>query len=382
MENKDQQDIQLDQVASVPPTSKSLPKLLLFIGLVLILVAISISVGVQIGKNQASGQKLQGAQNKTNNLMQDTLKQEEEDLEVQAELIDPIEYSNSELGIWFKYPKSWSVIPLTKALMVCPSDYSTNEESARECFTIEKETRSFAKYIADLEESVGFKINFNHSMLRYSDGVAIYHVFNERGRDNKWFSISYITDMKADFSFVVTSSTPWNDYGYHLEPQILETIRFPGQIVEVVDWETYSNISANFSINYPVGWRKVESPNMVGFGPQAIPEDVTWTVLFYNKSEKTITQVKAEIGKQFIDREQTEETIILGNITATKLVTTTDEYPDWYSVTIIVEGGDILYVIGNGAQKDIGLNQMLLERTGKEYNLSFEDFSSSFRLNK
>jgi hypothetical protein len=105
-------------------------------------------------------------------------------------------------------------------------------------------------------------------------------------------------------------------------------------------------------------------------------------VSFYNKSEKTISQIKDEVGKQFSDRKQTDETIVFNGLTATKVVTTTNQYPDWYSVTIIIDNGNMLYAIGNGAQTDKALNDMLLKRTGKNYNISFEDFYTSFRLTK
>lgn len=148
------------------------------------------------------------------------------------------------------------------------------------------------------------------------------------------------------------------------------------------DWQVYLNTQANFSINYPKGWRKVESANWAGFGPQEVGEDVVWGVSFYNKSEKTATQIKDDIGKQFPDRKQIEETVTNKGQTAIKVVTTTNQYADWYSVTIIVDSGNMLYAIGNGAQTDTSLNQMILKRTGKEHNLSFENFYSSFKIIK
>lgn len=147
-------------------------------------------------------------------------------------------------------------------------------------------------------------------------------------------------------------------------------------------WETYTNTAAEFNIKHPPGWRKVETENWVGFGPQEVGEDVFWGVSFYDKSVKTILEIKDEVGKQFSDRKQTEETVILEGLTATKVITTANEFEDWYSVTIIVESESKLYAIGNGAQTDTALNETLLKRIGNEYNLSFEDFYSSFSLSK
>ena len=148
------------------------------------------------------------------------------------------------------------------------------------------------------------------------------------------------------------------------------------------NWETYTNTSARFTIKYPKGWRKIETEDWVGFGPQEIGEDVIWGVSFYDKLEKTVSEIKDEMGKQFSDRKQSEETVTFNGLTTTKVVTTTDQYADWYSVTMIIDSGNMLYAIGNGAQTDTALNEMLLERTGEEYNISFEGFYSSFRLSK
>lgn len=152
--------------------------------------------------------------------------------------------------------------------------------------------------------------------------------------------------------------------------------------ISTSNWETYLNTSAGFSIKHPAGWRKIETENWVGFGPQEIGEDVTWGVSYYNKSTKTVAQIKDEVGKQFADRKQTEETINFEGITATKVITTTNQYADWYSVTIIVDSGNMFYVIGNGAQTDTALNKMLTKRTGKDYNVTFEDYYTSFKLLK
>lgn len=151
---------------------------------------------------------------------------------------------------------------------------------------------------------------------------------------------------------------------------------------ETANWETYTNTLAKFIIKNPAGWRKIETENWVGFGPQEVGEDVLWGVSFYNKSEKTVSEIKNDIGKQFSDRKQSEETVTFNGLSAIKVVTTTNQYADWYSVSMIIDSGNMLYAIGNGAQADTVLNEMLLKRTGKEYNINFEDFYSSFRLSK
>lgn len=149
-------------------------------------------------------------------------------------------------------------------------------------------------------------------------------------------------------------------------------------VVGTEDWSTYQNSEAEFSIKYPSDWRIVESSSWVGFGPKEIGEDVVWGVTYYDKSSTTISKIKTDIGAQFSTRTQIEEEVVLSNQTATKLITTTDDLPSWYSVNIIVVRDNFIYVIGNGAQSDEELNKVVKGLTSKDYNLSFEDFYKSF----
>jgi hypothetical protein len=145
-------------------------------------------------------------------------------------------------------------------------------------------------------------------------------------------------------------------------------------------WKTYTNQSANFTITHPAGWNVSEYANYVGFGPHEISEDAVWGVSFYNKSERSLVQIKDDIGKQISDRQQTEEPVVVGGLRATKIMTTSPQFPDFYSVTIIIDNGNMLYAIYNGSQTDTALHTMLQKRTGRVYAISFEDFYTSFRL--
>lgn len=139
----------------------------------------------------------------------------------------------------------------------------------------------------------------------------------------------------------------------------------------ISNWETYTNASAGFSIKHPAGWRRVETENLIGFGPQEIGEDTVWGVTFYGKDQ---------VGKQFSDRRHTGETTSFNGLTATKLITTTGPLADWYRVEIIIDSGNMLYEIGNSAQTDKALNEMISIRTGKSSDISFEDFYTSFKI--
>jgi len=147
-----------------------------------------------------------------------------------------------------------------------------------------------------------------------------------------------------------------------------------------LDWEAYENSSVSFTIKHPAGWRSIGGSGYVGFGPQEIKEDVLLGITIYSKSKKTLQEIKDSFGEQFLDRVQNEENININGLKAIQVITTTSQISDWYSVNIIIENNDEFYVIGNGAQTDTALNAILLARTGKEYNITFEDFYSTFRL--
>ena len=60
-----------------------------------------------------------------------------------------------------------------------------------------------------------------------------------------------------------------------------------------------------------------------------------------------------EIGDQFgSDRYETRENIVFNNISALKVIVTTSQFPDWYSVSIIFEHNGEVFRISNGAIKD------------------------------
>lgn len=144
------------------------------------------------------------------------------------------------------------------------------------------------------------------------------------------------------------------------------------------EWQQYENSNARFSINYPGGWRLQELDNAVGFGPKEIGEDFIWGVQYFDSAGKNRQSIISDIGKQFSDRKTTEEFINVNGLPAVKVVTTTDQLKDWYSVVIILKSENKLYAIGNGALTDANLNSLLLERTGTMHKLKFEDFYNSF----
>ena len=143
-------------------------------------------------------------------------------------------------------------------------------------------------------------------------------------------------------------------------------------------WQQYDNSNAKFSIKYPSSWSLQELDSTIVFGPPEIGEDTIWGVQYFDSSKKNRFSIIDSIGKQFTDRIQSEEFIRIKNLPAVKVVTTTKQVKDWYSVVIIFETKNRIYALENGAQTDANLNLSLFTRTGRKDNLKFEDFYNSF----
>lgn len=124
----------------------------------------------------------------------------------------------------FKYPETWSVTE-SDNILVCPKDYKTNQENAKECFTITSDNRSFSKFISDIEKKYNHTISINSSIVRFSNDNTIYHLFNSGPAESR-YSYTFIENSKLNKNIIVTSATAWDDYAYHLEGQIINTLKF------------------------------------------------------------------------------------------------------------------------------------------------------------
>lgn len=156
--------------------------------------------------------------------------------------------------------------------------------------------------------------------------------------------------------------------------QIFSTLEFIP--TNISDWQTYTDPTLNFSINYPNGWRKVEMPTGVGFGPVEVQEDVVWTINKLNKNEYTLEEIKDDFGKQFTDRQQIEKGVSFNDIDAISVVTTTPSISDWYSETIILETNQYWITISNGAITNFALQQS----PGVQMGTTFESFYTSLQF--
>lgn len=149
----------------------------------------------------------------------------------------------------------------------------------------------------------------------------------------------------------------------------------PNQPSEPV-WQSYTNSGALYEVQYPIGWRVVPYNIGEGYGPKETGEDVLWAINFYEKKDYTLDKVAAEFGKQFSDRKQTKEDVMLNNIPAVKFTTTTASIPDWYLVNIVVERGTSYIVMSNGAITNENLQKM----RGVVPGTTFDRFYKSFHF--
>ncbi|MBU1203434.1 hypothetical protein KKH39_05320 [Patescibacteria group bacterium] len=127
-------------------------------------------------------------------------------------------------------------------------------------------------------------------------------------------------------------------------------------------WQTYTNNQYNFSIEYPDDWTVADvdsiGPSLtVGFSPKDLTGDFQWGINIYNKNEKTVEELIADVGDQFLDRQESRQNIVIGGINAIKATITTDQYDNWNAEYIVFENGAYIFTISNGAIPDDNYEQ-------------------------
>lgn len=133
----------------------------------------------------------------------------------------------------------------------------------------------------------------------------------------------------------------------------------------IAGWQEYKNDKYGFSIRYPQDWivREYDSKSMkgvnmhgIGFGTvESIPGGMIWGVDVYDIVEDANEQIEdiiKEVGRQFSDRQEKRESITIKGRPAIKVTVTTGQYKDWFSETVVFEGKNKIFSIGNGAVKD------------------------------
>ncbi|MFH2085943.1 MAG: hypothetical protein ABII21_04135 [bacterium] len=119
-------------------------------------------------------------------------------------------------------------------------------------------------------------------------------------------------------------------------------------------WQIHMDSTNAYSIKYPKGWRKVDfGKGSIGVGPADVGEDVKWALNVYDSSATTIDTIISDMGKQFSDRNEKREDIVIyaggTNIKAIKVTVTTAQYRDWSYEAVIFESAGKIFSVNNGA---------------------------------
>lgn len=93
--------------------------------------------------------------------------------------------------------------------------------------------------------------------------------------------------------------------------------------------------------------------------------DGEWFVFAQDRSSASVEGLIKDMGKQFSDRQEIRENIIINRTPAVKVLVTTPSIPSWVYEAVIVEKGNRIYLVDNGAIK----------------NDLFFEFYNSFKLN-
>lgn len=122
-------------------------------------------------------------------------------------------------------------------------------------------------------------------------------------------------------------------------------------------WQTHTDYEIGYSIDFPKDWRKVDfGKGSIGVGPSDVGEDVKWVLNVYDSSATTIDTIISDMGKQFQDRKEKREEVVVwaggAKIKAIKAVVTTPQVSDWLYELVIFERKGKIIAIGNGAIKD------------------------------
>jgi hypothetical protein len=87
----------------------------------------------------------------------------------------------------------------------------------------------------------------------------------------------------------------------------------------------------------------------VGFGPkESIPGGMVWGVTVYE--DENLEDVIAYKGEQFEDRKEERMHVKVNGIDALLVTITTSKFKDWISKEVIIQKGNIIYSVGNGAE--------------------------------
>ena len=171
-------------------------------------------------------------------------------------------------------------------------------------------------------------------------------------------------------------------------------VEYPSDVLNTSLWQEYSSDSMGISFKYPVTLDSVSDYPKTFFDHGAgiefaappvwethewsrydisiiepVPlSDGPWSIRYLEMTEDAIEDLIARTGRQFADRREQREDIVIDGREGVLVTVTTDEYLDWISQTVLIENNGKTLRVRNGS-------------VGREpYLKAFELFYNSIRF--
>ncbi len=312
-------------------------------------------------------------------------------------------YKNEQYGLEFKYPKNLqqfetkdadkvvklTMIPVCEPVNLISCLYLSNETLNQTNFKgagLSVNSHWLLKGITKEQCDKEFIPEAQKVSVKEINGVE-YRVYTHGGAaaGNQNIDRTYITfqndqciqitqritmdssDVNVPGEKVKTFTEEQKNDIFSMFDQVLSTFKFLGNGADISkDWKIYSSSKYNFSIKYPVKidafdeewvFQEAITPitgSEIGFGfgpPSSKSGGYVWGVWIH--TEKGPENLISQVGKQFKDRKETREKIIINGLSATLVTVTTNEVNNWIAKNVYITqslGGQLTtYVIGNGA---------------------------------
>jgi len=249
-------------------------------------------------------------------------------------------YRNEEFGFEIKYPEGWSASET--------NDYYS--------FVVKDKSESFL-YIGI--PPLGFSYDENEAKVSFA--IIDSNTKVEILEFDHYFVVSFKkdgTEMLLRFKYNGN-----RQYYTNLFNNILSNLKLYSSSVDTSNWKTYRNEEFGFEIKYPNGWgiidESVDSNSLsVYIGDKSkygkgYGYDGDIFLFARYEAISSIEELVNKKGSQFSDKKVNIEDIYIDGVEAFKTVVSTDEFPNWYSQSVIIEDEGKIYSVNTGRKEKI-----------------------------